>query len=224
MTETVAPGAPEALVECMLRVAALGLSRGTSGNASQRSARGMWITPTGLPPAAMRADDIVEVGLDGSVLAGAHRPSSEWPMHVAIYRARPDARAIVHCHSRHATALACCGRDIPAFHYMVAVAGGDSIRCAPYALFGSAELAAHAVAALAGRKACLLANHGQIALGSTLDTALALALEVEELAAQYGAALALGGPALLGGAAMGEVIQKFSGYGQPRPATSDDEE
>ena len=121
------PGA--ALLACMQRIAAAGLSQGSSGNASVRSAKGFWITPTGMAPQRMRADDAVEIDPGGRVLAGTLRPSSEWPMHAAIYRARPDAQAIVHCHSRHATALACCGRDIPAFHYMVAVAGGDSIRC-----------------------------------------------------------------------------------------------
>ena len=121
------PGA--ALLACMQRIAATGLSQGSSGNASVRSANGFWITPTGMPPQRMHADDAVEIDPGGRVLAGTLRPSSEWPMHAAIYSARPDAQAIVHCHSRHATALACCGRDIPAFHYMVAVAGGDSIRC-----------------------------------------------------------------------------------------------
>jgi len=134
-------------------------------------------------------------------------------MHAAIYEARPEAGAIVHCHSRHATALACCGLGIPAFHYMVAVAGGDSIRCAPYALFGSAELAAHAVAALAGRRACLLANHGQIALGATLEQALGLAVEVEELAAQFTLARSLGEPRLLDEAEMRAVLERFRSYG-----------
>lgn len=164
----------------------------------------------------MGPGDAIEVDLYGGVLAGTLRPSSEWPMHAAIYRARPDAQAIVHCHSRHATALACCGRDIPAFHYMVAAAGGDSIRCAPYALFGSGALAEHALTALRDRRACLLGNHGQIALGSSLEAALALAVEVEELAAQYGAALAIGEPRILDDAEMREVMRRFAGYGQPR--------
>ena len=174
----------------------------------------MLITPTGLPPELMRPDHAVELDLYGRVLAGTLRPSSEWPMHAAIYRARPEAQAIVHCHSRHATALACCRRDIPAFHYMVAVAGGDSIRCSPYALFGSEALAEHAVAALRERRACLLGNHGQIALGDSLESALALAIEVEELAAQYCAALAIGEPHVLDGAQMRQVIERFAGYGQ----------
>jgi L-fuculose-phosphate aldolase len=204
------------LVECMQRIAAAGLSQGSSGNASVRNASGMWITPTGMPPARLCANDAVKTDLSGRVLAGTLRPSSEWPMHAAIYRARPDAHAIVHCHSRHATALACCGRDIPAFHYMIAVAGGDSIRCSPYALFGSDALAGAAVAALHARRACLLGNHGQIALGDSLESALALAIEVEELAAQYCAALAIGEPRILDAAEMREVMQRFAGYGQPQ--------
>jgi len=201
---------------CMQRIGAAGLSVGSSGNCSERSARGMRITPSGVAPGELGADDLVEMELEGRVLAGALRPSSEWPMHAAIYRARPDAQAIVHCHSRHATALACCGRGIPAFHYMVAVAGGDSIRCAPYALFGSEALAGHALEALRDRRACLLGNHGQIALGASLDAALALAVEVEELAAQYCAALAVGAPRLLDAAEMREVLGRFAGYGQPQ--------
>jgi L-fuculose-phosphate aldolase len=209
---------------CMQRIAAAGLSAGSSGNASERTAQGMRITPSGVLPERLDAEGLVEMSLDGQVFHGRLAPSSEWPMHAAIYLARPDAQAIVHCHSHHATALACCGRDIPAFHYMVAVAGGDSIRCAPYALFGSSELAAHAVTALRERKACLLANHGQIALGETIEAALALATEVEALAAQYCAALAIGGPRLLDADAMNQVMQRFSGYGQPRAASPPIEE
>jgi len=220
MIESGNDAAAQSLVACMRSVAAHGLSQGTSGNASRRSERGMWITPTGMPPAAIATADIVELDLGGAIVAGRRRPSSEWPMHAAIYRARPDARAIVHCHSRHATALACCARGIPAFHYMVATAGGDSVRCAPYALFGSEALAASAIDALEGRKACLLANHGQIALGATPEAALALALEIEELAAQYCAALAIGEPRLLDAAAMREVLQRFEGYGQPHAAAT----
>jgi L-fuculose-phosphate aldolase len=137
-------------------------------------------------------------------------------MHAAIYAAHPDAAAIVHCHSRHATALACCGRGIPAFHYMVAVAGGEDVRCAPYALFGSEELARHAVSALEGRRACLLGNHGQIATGRSLESALSLAIEVEELAAQYLLALSAGGPRHLDDEQMREVMERFAGYGQPQ--------
>jgi L-fuculose-phosphate aldolase len=204
------------LAGCMQRVSAAGLSAGTSGNASLRTEEGMRITPSGVAPALLDALCEVHMRLDGSVLAGTLEPSSEWRMHAAIYAAHPEVAAIVHCHSRHATALACCGLGIPAFHYMVAVAGGDAIRCAPYALFGSGELAAHAVAALEGRRACLLGNHGQIATGSSLGAALSLAVEVEELAAQYLLALSAGGPRILDGQQMREVIDRFAGYGQPQ--------
>ncbi len=214
--------AATALADCMRRAVAQGLSHGTSGNASIRCPQGMWVTPSGLEPAAMRAADTVTVDLHGKVLAGALRPSSEWPMHAAIYRARPDTHAILHCHSRHATALACCGRGIPAFHYMVAAAGGDSIRCAPYALFGSEKLAVHTLQALTGRRACLLANHGQIALGSSLEQTFALAVEVEELAAQYLAALTAGEPQLLDTTQMRAVIARFADYGVARRNEADD--
>jgi len=201
---------------CMQRVAAAGLSAGTSGNASARTPFGMCITPSGVAPARLDAQSNVHMRLDGTVIEGTLEPSSEWRMHAAIYAAHPEADAIVHCHSRHATALACCGMDIPAFHYMVAVAGGDSIRCAPYALFGSEELAAHAVRALDGRRACLLGNHGQIATGRDLDAALSLAIEVEELAAQYLLALTAGTPRVLDAQEMQAVIARFAGYGQSR--------
>jgi L-fuculose-phosphate aldolase len=214
MYEEPGPGAATGLAACMQALERSGLSVGRAGNASVRTARGMRITPTGIEPAALADAAMVELSLDGEHIEGELRPSSEWPMHAGIYRARPEVNAIAHCHSRHATALACCGRDIPAFHYMVAVAGGDSIRCAPYALFGTQELATGAVAALAGRRACLLANHGQLALGHTLGAALALAIEVEELAAQYHCALAIGEVRLLDAAQMREVIERFAGYGQ----------
>lgn len=204
------------LAGCMQRIAAAGLSAGTSGNASLRMPEGMRITPSGVAPAMLDGGSDVAMRLDGTVLDGRLEPSSEWRVHAAIYAAHPDAAAIVHCHSRHATALACCGLGIPAFHYMVAVAGGDAIRCAPYALFGSEELAQHAVSALEGRRACLLGNHGQIATGHSLEAALSLAIEVEELAAQYLLARSAGGPRHLDYGQMRAVIERFAGYGQPR--------
>lgn len=204
--------AAASLLECMRLAVAQGLSRGTSGNASIRCAEGMWITPSGIEAETMRASDMLEIDPDGRVLAGSRRASSEWPLHAAIYRARPDVQAILHCHSRHATALACCALDIPAFHYMVAVAGGDSIRCAPYALFGSEELACAVVQALVDRHACLLANHGQVTLGESLEKALSLAIEVEELAAQYILALGAGTPRLLDAGQMRAVLERFVDY------------
>lgn len=197
-----------------------GLSPGTSGNISLRISGGLLVTPTGMPADRLSPEDIVALDTAGRAAPGQRAPSSEWPFHVAILAARPEVGAVVHCHSRFATTLACLRRPIPAFHYMVAVAGGADIRCADYATFGTPELSDAAVAALAGRKACLLANHGQIALGATLESALKLAREVEVLAAQYAGVLALGKPILLDAAEMNRVIAKFATYGvQPAVAS-----
>lgn len=186
-----------------------------SGNVSARTARGFCITPSGLLYAATTPDDLVEVALDGATLAGQRRPSSEWQMHAAIYAARPDAQAIVHTHSPLATALSCAREGIPPFHYMVAYAGGGDIRCADYATFGTAELAANAVAALAGRRATLLANHGVIAFGATLAGAKTLAEEVENLARQFLALRAAGlPPVLLPDDEIERVLRQFRGYGR----------
>ena len=186
-----------------------------SGNVSVRLGNGFLVTPSGLPYAAMRPDDLVELSPEGEVRSGGRKPSSEWPFHAAIYRARDDAEAIVHTHSPMATALSCTRRGIPAFHYMIAFAGGADIRCAPYATFGTQELADNAVAALEGRKATLLANHGVIALGASLDGAYAIAAEVENLAAQYLALLGAGlTPIILDPEEMARVGAKFAGYGK----------
>jgi L-fuculose-phosphate aldolase len=170
-----------------------------------------------MPYASITASDIVAMPVDGRTRAArdGRRPSSEWRFHRDIYRARSDAGAIVHTHAPFATSLACLQRGIPAFHYMVAVAGGDDIRCAPYATFGTQALSDHAVAALEGRRACLLANHGMIAIGASLGAALALAVEVETLAEMYWRAQQLGEPVLLSAAEMKVVVAKFRTYGQP---------
>ena len=204
----------DAVVATCLALARLDLSHGTSGNVSlRRDADSFFVSPTGMNYETLVCDDIPRVDLNGAWY-GPCRPSSEWRFHRDIYRARPDVGAIVHTHSRHATALACAGRAIPAFHYMVAVAGGADIRCAPYATFGSQVLSDHAVAALVDRKACLLANHGVIATGPNLDAALALAGEVENLAAQYVAALQVGPPHILDDAEMKRVLAQFATYGR----------
>ena len=192
---------------------ALGINRGKSGNVSARIADGFLVTPTGLSYEATRPRDVVAMTLDGEA-RGARLPSSEWRFHRDIYAARNDAAAIVHAHSPFATTLACLAKDIPAFHYMIAVAGGKDIRCAPYATFGTQTLSNHAVRALDGRKACLLANHGMIALGASLAGALALAVEVEALAEQYWRALQIGAPNLLSDEEMTVVLDKFQHYGQ----------
>jgi L-fuculose-phosphate aldolase len=189
------------------------INSGKSGNVSARTETGFLITPTGLPYESMRAEDIVAVTL-GGVATGPRLPSSEWRFHRDIYVDRLDAGAIVHAHSPFATTLACLGRGIPAFHYMVAMAGGKDIRCAPYATFGTQELSDRALVALSGRRACLLANHGMIAMDASLETALALAVEVEALAEQYWRALQIGAPNLLSDAEMDIVLDKFRSYGK----------
>ncbi len=202
------------LVSALQRLSQLGLSPGDSGNISVRVDGGILISPTGIAGADTRPDQLVFMTLAGDVPAGQLRPSSEAPMHLALYRDRSDANAVVHCHSAFATALSATRRDIPAWHYMVAVAGGDSIRCAEYAIFGSDELSANAVTAMSGRNACLLANHGQITIGKNLDAALALAAEVEQLASGYSRCLNIGSVSILDAAEMKAVLDKFQGYGQ----------
>ncbi len=206
--------ARQAIVDACRRMNALGINQGRSGNISCRAAGGLLVTPSGVDYDVLRPEDIVSMDAEGAVVTGQMRPSSEWRFHCDILRARPEIGAVVHTHAMFATVLSCHRRDIPAFHYMVAVAGGDSIRCAPYATFGTQELSAHAVTALDGRRACLLANHGMIALGETLEGALALAVEVETLAAQYCRALALGEPVLLPPREMETVLEKFKTYGK----------
>jgi L-fuculose-phosphate aldolase len=186
-----------------------------SGNVSARTEAGFLITPSGLPYARTTPEDLIELSLEGAVLSGARKPSSEWPFHAAIYRARPEAQAIVHTHSPRATALSCTRRGIPAFHYMIALCGGSDIRCADYATFGTPELAENAVRALEGRKAVLLANHGVIALGASLAGAHQIVAEVENLAGQYLDILAAGlEPVILDEAEMARVSAKFAGYGK----------
>jgi L-fuculose-phosphate aldolase len=203
-----------AVVRTARRMNALGINRGKSGNVSARIGGGFLVTPSALPYDETDAEDIVAVGEEGAA-RGRRKPSSEWRFHRDIYAARSDAAAIVHTHSPFATTLACLDRGIPAFHYMVAVAGGSDIRCAPYSTFGTQALSDHAVAALAGRKACLLSHHGMIALGASVAAALALAVEVETLAEMYCRALAIGEPALLGEEEMHAVVDKFAAYNRP---------
>lgn len=190
-----------------------GLNRGTSGNVSVRSGDGFYITPTGMRYEQLVADDIPLMALDGSH-QGRRKPSSEWRFHRDLYAARPEVGAVLHAHSPFAVSLACLRVDIPAFHYMIARFGGDSIRCADYAIFGSAELSTAAMSAMQQRKACLLANHGLLVAGRDLDEALALAVELEELCEQYWRACQLGQPVLLSADEMAAVLQKFAGYGQ----------
>jgi L-fuculose-phosphate aldolase len=205
-----------ALAACLQALGASGLSPGASGNASVRCAGGMWISASGIAAEDSTAENLVFVAEGNLPSTGGLKASSEWLMHQQIYADHPDTAAIVHCHSRYATAIACQRRPIPSFHYMVAVAGGDDIPCADYAEFGTQSLADSVSAALHDRHACLMANHGQIALGSTPARALALAKDVEELAAMYHATLINGGPTLLNDEEMATVIKRFAHYGQPR--------
>jgi L-fuculose-phosphate aldolase len=202
-----------ALVETARAMNERGLNQGTSGNLSARVPDGMLVTPSAVPYDVMTTADIVLCDLQGRVLEpGAGPPSTEWRLHAAILAARPDVHAVLHAHAMFATTLACLRRPIPAFHYMVAVAGGDSIPCAPYAVFGSPELADLAAAALTDRDACLLANHGLVAVAASPRAALDLAIEVETLAAQYWRALQVGEPVLLSDAEMAEVMERFRSY------------
>jgi L-fuculose-phosphate aldolase len=202
----------QAIIDACQRMNALGINQGTSGNISVRHGDGLLITPTSTPYEAMAPDQIVFMGLDGSH-AAHQRPSSEWRFHLDILRARNDVGAVVHAHPTYCTILAIMGLEIPPVHYMIAVAGGDSIRCAPYATYGTPELSAHALAALEGRFACLLDHHGMIAIGSSLAKAMWLAVEVETLARQYHGCLQIGKPPLLPKDEIERVRLKMAGYG-----------
>ena len=204
----------KAVVETARAMSASGLSPGRSGNVSCRVGDGMMITPSGLAYDHLKSDDVVHVLADGSVPPGQRRPSTEWHFHLACYRARPDMNALVHTHSLHATVLACAHKPIPAFHYMVAVAGGTDIPLVPYATFGTEDLARHVAEGLSGCSACLLANHGLVALGRSLPVALDLAHEVEVLAEQYVKLLLLGAPHILSDEEMAVVLEKFRSYGR----------
>ena len=193
------------------------LNRGTSGNLSVRTvengAAGFLITPSGMPYATLNPEDIVFMHHDGRP-AGLREPSSEWRIHRDIYAARPEAQAILHAHSPFATSLACLRRAIPPFHYMIARFGGDTLRCADYATFGTQALSDAAIAALQDRSGCLLANHGMLVFGRDPAHALALAVELEELCEQYWRACCIGNPVLLSDAEMALALDKFAAYGQ----------
>ncbi len=199
------------LLDTSLRMVELGLNRGSSGNASVREGDGMLITPSALPASAMTTASMVRMDLSGNVLQGG-KPSSEWRFHRDILAARPEIDAVLHMHSPYATTIACLRRDVPAVHYMIAMAGGDSIRCTPYSLFGEQALSDHALEALRGRKACLLGNHGMIALGKDLADALSVAQEVEYLCEIYWRTLAAGEPKILTAQQMHAVQAKFVEY------------
>lgn len=204
----------KAVLDTALEMSRSGLSPGRSGNVSCRFEDGMLITPSGKRYDDINPEDIVFVACDGRVPDRKQTPSTEWHFHLAVYRARPDRNAVVHTHSMHATVLACAHRAIPAFHYMVGVAGGKDIPCVPYATFGTEELARHVAAGLKERDACLMENHGQIALGATLGHAFELAAEVEVLAEQYYKVLTLGPANILSDDEMAALLEKFKSYGR----------
>ncbi len=201
------------LLEAARGLAGSGMSPGSSGNLSLRRGSGFIITPSGVPPDALETASLVRLDREGRVLHGPLPPSSEWPMHAALYRARPDVGAVVHCHSPYATILACARKAIPPLHYMIAVASSDEVPCADYAVFGSEALASRVVAALGKRGATLLANHGQIAVGRDLDHALWIAQEVETLARTYWGTLAIGGPVPLSPGEIDAVSERIGNYG-----------
>jgi L-fuculose-phosphate aldolase len=201
------------MVQASRQLVELGLNRGTSGNVSVRCGESFLVTPSGQPADELMPESMVAMNFSGKPLSEG-KPSSEWRFHRDILAARSDTGAVVHTHSIFATTLSCLHREIPPFHYMIAVAGGDSIRCAPYALFGSQALSDSALTALEGRKACLLANHGMIALGRDLDEAISVTVEVETVCEQYWRALQISEPHILSAPQMDEVMEQFKGYGK----------
>lgn len=190
---------------------------------------GFLVTPSGVPVEELSEELLVEMNLEGVVVSIPKevkkgisvKPSSEWRFHRDIYAMRPEVNAVIHSHAPFATTMACLNLDVPPFHYMIAVAGGDSIRCAPYELFGTQELSNSALEALEGRKACLLQNHGMIAIGSSLSDALRVAIETESLCEQYWRVIQVGKPSLLTSEEMGRVLEKFKSYGVTRPQSDD---
>jgi L-fuculose-phosphate aldolase len=228
----------ENLLATSQKLCDIGLNKGTSGNASVRCGNGFLVTPSGLDVSEMSPACMVAMHFDGSFdpkiseskIADSQiadpknlqpdtespiiKPSSEWRFHRDILRSRPEINAVIHTHSMFATTVSCLRREVPPFHYMIAIAGGDTIRCAPYALFGSQELSDNALIALLGRKACLLANHGMIALGTSLEDALAVTVEVENLCEQFWRILQVREPYLLTEDEMFDVFMQFKGYGK----------
>ena len=206
---------PASLVRLYKALADRGMLVGSSGNVSRRHGAGMLITPTGCNAETLAPGQIVAMTLGGAV-DGPIRPSSEWELHAAIYAADPSAQVIAHTHSDHATALACLNRPLPAFHYNVAEFGGEDVRCAPYATFGTPALAKFATDAIAGRTACLLANHGMICHEADVESCLSAAVRLEALCRQYLLACAAGQPRLLSRAEMAAALQRYASYGQQK--------
>ncbi len=205
--------AAEQLLAIARNMNAVGLNQGSAGNVSLRQANGYLITPSGMPYDECTPDDMVLMDFSGRSTS-SRKPSSEWRFHQDILLERTDSNAIVHVHSTFATTIACLGIEVPSFHYMVAVAGGKTIRCADYHTFGTQELSDAVMGALKGRQACLMANHGMLAIGPNLRKALAMAIEVEKLCEIYWRLLPLGGGNMVGDEEMDVILEKFSSYGQ----------
>lgn len=203
----------ESLIRTCLDMNRLGINRGTSGNVSLRHGAGLLVTPTGIPYEEMTAEQIVQLDWEGN-FSGDILPSSEWRIHRDVLRARPDLNALIHTHATAATTLSVMGRDIPPLHYLIAAAGGRDIRCAPYATFGTPELADSVLAAMRDRRACLMGHHGMLAGHVSLARALSLAVTVEEMATLYLNCLPFGEPPLLDDAEIATLLERFRGYGQ----------
>ena len=206
----------KALVDITRRCSTARLNHGSTGNLSVRTSSGFLITPSGVPADQLDEGSMVELALDGTP-RGPGRPSSEWRLHAAIYSARPDAHAIVHAHPPFSTTIACLRQDIPAVHYMIAVTGGNRVRCSAYATFGTEALSAAAVEALGESRACLLANHGLVTTGPDLEAAFRIAEEVETVAEYWWRAKAAGDPQLLSAEQMRDALEQFRDYGARTP-------
>lgn len=211
-----------AVIQTCLDMNETGLNIGKSGNVSFRNNGGFLISGSGICYADMTPGDIVQMDLDGGYF-GDVLPSSEWRMHLDLYSKRPEAQAVVHVHSPYATAVSCLRKDVPAFHYMIGLTGGASLRCAKYASFGTAELSIEMLKAMEGRNACLLANHGMICFAASLDAALALGVEIEMLCKQYVLACQLGKPINLDDNEMSNILERFKTYGKNSSELEGDE-
>lgn len=209
------------IIKTALQLNSTGLSAGASGNVSARVEAGFLITPSGVKYHKLRAEDVVFMDMDGNA-SGNYLPSSEWRFHLDIYKQRRSAKAIVHAHPPYSTALACLNKGIPAFHYMVAVAGGKDIRCCKYEPFGTPELSDAVLEALKGRRACLMSHHGLLTFGDNLEKAMSLAVEVEVLAQQYQLVLQMGKPELLSDLEMEDVLHRFWTYGDNAQKVEDE--
>ncbi len=201
------------------RMAELGLAPGTSGNVSVRTSNGFLVTPSAIPYDTLQPDDMVEVRDDGTLRPNQRVPSSEWQLHRDLMATRREAAAIVHTHAPFCTTIACLRQPLPAIHYMIALAGTAEIPCADYATYGSAELAHNVARALGDGRAALMANHGMVALGDSLASALKLAAEIETIAGLYWRALQIGTPVILPADEIQRVAAKFAAHGQPASKT-----